>query len=52
MKLMDFLEKCLKSPSMTHEIDGLFGKNYKKSIITHVIDGLFGKLFKKSINNT
>ena len=30
MELMDFLEKCLKSPSMTHEIDGLFGKVFKK----------------------
>ena len=43
MELMDFLEKCLKSPSITHGIDGLFKKYIKSPSITNEIDGLFGK---------
>ena len=45
MKLMDFLKKSLKSPSLAHMIDGLF-KLFLQKIpsISCVIDGLF-KLF-------
>ena len=33
---MDFLEKCLKSPSLTHGSDGLFRKIHNKFINKHM----------------
>ena len=33
MRMMDFLEKSLKNPSLMHESDGLFGKMFNKSTL-------------------
>ena len=51
MEVMDFLEKCLKSPSLTHGSDGLFGKKFMKPITDTWEWWTFVKMFKKSITD-
>ena len=48
---MNFLGKCLRSPSLTHGSNWLFGKMLNSPSLTHGSDGLLRRKFKKSIGH-